>query len=458
MSLVRCLRTCLATAGASAALLVAAAARADGGFPRAQSIFFEPGDPTHILIRSDYWGLFRSNDGGQTWQYGCSELYGGNAKQITRLNLLYLAGGRILVGRFGGLRITDDFCNWTDSASLDGHFVEDLAEVGNDLFAVTADGANGTVTSALWRSTDHGTTWAGSGGAFPTGYIATSLGVAPSDPTRMYVGGASVGSSGSAVIAISTTGGSSWTTSSFTPPTGTYQVRVRAIHPTRPGVVFVRVDTEDDTLPDTVWATSDGGATWMNVYTSQQDLTGLALSPDGTEIRLGGRSDGLLGATVDAALAQGPAAFQKVFDGSVWGLTWTADALYAGNNNFTAAGIPAFTLGKSTDGGKTFSPLMSICQLEFATCDPSSSIEKSCHPGYDGPGGIKVDFLNSSRCTEPQDAGTGGGTKSSTSNAGCTCSLGSRNDPGTGLLAAAGLLAGAWGARKRRRSHARNGL
>lgn len=445
MSLVGRPLSCVAVAALTSALLIAPKARADGGFPRAHDIFLEPGNPSHILIRSDFWGLFRSTDGGQSWQYACSELYGGNAKQLTRVNLQYLPGGRILVGKFGGLAMTDDYCNWTDNASLANHYVEDLVMDGAELRAVTADGdGNGGVTSALWSSTDNGTTWTKTGGAFPTGFIASSIRIAPSDAQRIYVGGTSIGSS-DAVIAQSTDGGATWTTTAFTPPSSTFEVRVRAVHPTRPDVAFVWVDNDDVTQPDSIWGTGDAGATWTNVYSGQKDLPGLALSPDGTDIRIAGPydatvgADGLVGATVDAALAQGPSAFQKVFEGSVYGLTWTADALYAGNNNFTAGDIPAFTLGKSTTKGASFTPLMNICSLEFATCGASSSIETTCHPPFDGPGGFQADFLDSDRCKAPP------APKKSSS-----CSAASPSSGGS-AVAALGALAAVVGARRRRR-------
>lgn len=449
---------CLAVAAITSVLSLAPSARADGGFPRANDIFFEPGDPSHILIRSDYWGLFRTTDGGQSWQYACSELYGGSSKSGTRVSLAYLPGGRILVPSSSAraIRMTDDYCNWSDNASLTGHFIGDVVMNGTTVVAVTSDNTDSGISTSLWSSSDNGSTWAPTGAALPGGFFAKSIRVAPSDPQRIYVGGTSVGST-SAVVAQSTNGGTSWTTTTFAPSSGSFSVRIRAVGPTRPDVVFAWIDNDDPAQPDSIWGTGDAGVTWTNVYTSQapatasvKDLPGLALSPDGTEIRIAGQYDGLLGATVDAALSQGPSAFQKVFDGQVWGLTWTADALYAGNNNFTGEGIPAFTLGKSTDGGKTFSPLMSICSLELATCGSSSSLESTCHPVWDAPGGLKPDFVTIDRCTAPADAAADAGTSHEVSS-GCSCTLASREPGGRSAVAGLSVFAIAVAARRTRR-------
>src|SRR5260221_874313 len=93
---------------ALAITFTAPAARSHGGFPRAFGILFEPGNPQSILLRSDVWGLFRSQDGGKTWLWGCAELYKGNSLNADHRNIALAAGGRILVASaFNGLRITD---------------------------------------------------------------------------------------------------------------------------------------------------------------------------------------------------------------------------------------------------------------------------------------------------------------------------------------------------------------
>lgn len=442
----------LAVGVLSGSLFGVSAARADGGFPRAHDIFLEPGNSDHILVRSDYWGLFRSTDAGKTWQYGCSELFGGSSKYVARRNVLYLAGGRILVSTFTGIRMTDDFCNWRDNSSMASQPVEDFAVSGTNLYAVTALGTDGGVSSNLFRSTDNGDTWTNLSTKFPPNFIASSIRIAPSDPTRVYVGGSTVGKT-DAIIQVSSDSGATWQEHSFPSPAQVATIRARAVSPINPDIAIVWVDNggTDDTQPDWMFATGDGGVTWTQIYAGQQDLPGLVFSPDGTELRISGKMDSLMGAKVTDVLSTQQAAFQKVFDGQVWGLTWTADGtLYAGNNNFTARGIPAFTLGKSTDGGTTFDPLMSICSLEFATCDASSSIEAMCHAPYDGTGGIVVDFLQTSRCTPPP-APASSAKKSSD---GCSYATAPKDSDSpfhpAALVAVAALALGARARRRRR--------
>lgn len=424
------LLSCAAAAFLGVALGTAEA-RADGGFPRAHDILFEPGDSSHILVRSDIWGFFRSLDGGQTWQYGCSELFGGASKTTERQNVLYLSGGRILVGVSRGIRMTDDYCNWRSNTSVGTQNVADFAVSGTDLYLVSTRNSDGGVGSHLLRSVDNGDTWAEVQSAFPPNFIANSIRVAPSDPTRMYCGGSSIGQAGATVL-VSSDSGATWTETRFDPPPASWHIRVRAISPTNPDIAFVWVDNseKDDRQPDWVWATGNAGGVWTQILAGQEDLPGIALSPDGTELRIAGKADGLMGGAVSDVLASGTSALRKVFDGSIWGLTWRPEALYAGNNNFTARGIPAFTLGKSIDSGATFTPLMNICQLELGSCPAGSDQATLCPAMFEAPGGFKPDF-QAPRCSDTPDAGTSKG-----SDPDCAC----RQPPGTRSSSGAGAL------------------
>jgi MYXO-CTERM domain-containing protein len=449
------------------ALLVGVNAHADGGIPRAVDILFEPGNPSDIVIRSDFWGLFRSKDAGKTWQYACSELFGGNSKQGSRNSVLVAKGGRILVAaQFKGMQMTDDLCSWHEAPSLSGHLVQSVTSAGTDFYALSADGVTSDsgasgVVSEVWRSTDGGDTWKAFGTRVPGNFSGASLAFAPSDDQRVYVLGTELQSQ-KTVMVHSIDGASSWVSVPITTADPGAQIRIQAVHPKRPDVVFVWMDSTPPSagqvVPDEVWGTKDGGATWSKVYTGKGDLPGLAISPDGTQVLISGPEDGdgIQGATVDDALSQGQAAFHPVFTGKVWGLTWNDGGLFAGNNNFTGRDsngtpLPAYTLGVSNDEGKTFSPLMSVCQLEYATCPSGTDMDQACHGPFYGLGGYEIDYLKSSRCAAAttSDAGAkadAGASSSAPAKSGCSCSV-----PGAGasrlsasapaLLVALGLLA-----------------
>src|SRR5262245_10691936 len=88
-------------------------ASAHYGFPRAFSIIFGPEGTNHMLLRSDVWGIIRSWDEGQSWQWSCAEVYAGLSSKTEYHPMLITGTGRILVGSSSeGLHATDDFCNW----------------------------------------------------------------------------------------------------------------------------------------------------------------------------------------------------------------------------------------------------------------------------------------------------------------------------------------------------------
>src|SRR5262245_5759138 len=64
--------------------LFSLSARADGGPPAAYGILFEPGNPSHIVLHSQYWGLFDGHEGSTSWSLLCSQAFGGRATEIQK--------------------------------------------------------------------------------------------------------------------------------------------------------------------------------------------------------------------------------------------------------------------------------------------------------------------------------------------------------------------------------------
>jgi hypothetical protein len=68
-------------------------ASAHGGIPRAQGIFFEPENPSNIILRSDVWGFFQSTNAGESWSWSCAEVYGGQSTSTQKRSFALLPGG-----------------------------------------------------------------------------------------------------------------------------------------------------------------------------------------------------------------------------------------------------------------------------------------------------------------------------------------------------------------------------
>jgi MYXO-CTERM domain-containing protein len=466
---------------AAAVMGAAPSAVAHGGIPRAYSIFFEPGQPDHIVLRSSLWGLFQSRDGGNTWSWTCSEAFGGRSLTYEHRSLVLLPGGTVLIAaQFGGLQVAGggDLCDFVshpafledESTGQRREVVADVTAVdpqGSLLHVLTSTGGEDGVVVTVWRSADQAATWERIGTPLPghsddIDFSGSSMAVAPSDTNRLYVAGKYIGLGADGVVQRSLDGGETW--EAFSVPVGmtdSWTGRLTAVHPEDPDVLYLWVDKTEggggDIQPDQFWMSTDGAQSWNRIYSAIGDLPGFTLSPDRTRVAIAGPEDGLL-----VAPARGGGPFEQVFSGAVWGLRWTEEGLYAGNNDFTPGDQPKFTFGVSQDDGATFSGLMEICQADIIPCETGSRTAAACASRYTDPGYYRDDYIEGPRCVGPSapdaggSAGTGGegsgaatGDNGSSTGGGCGCAVPGR---AAGSSAIAVLLGVAALRRLRRRS------
>jgi hypothetical protein len=385
----------------------------------------EPNKPDDMVLRSDVWGIFRSTDGGKNWVYGCAELYGSMSLNADHKNMLVLPGGRILVASgFSGLYLSDELCTWHQSAAFsrkldDGglfsELVQDVQFQGDNLLVLTATGVNGKISGKIWKSTDKGDTWTVTGGPLPTDFAGTTIGIPPSAPTRIYASGRHIDADG--VVLRSDDNGMTWTPSPVPSKLESASMRIGLIHPTNPDIFFVWADQNEglgQNSPDEIYATKDGGKTFILAYDSMGDLPGLALSPDNTEVLVAGPLEGIYAAKLDDIFTMGKKAFTQRNTGCAaaqepcpfWGLNWTKDGLYAGTNDFSVM-PPRFTFGVSKDAGKTFMKLMDLCDVKFdTTCAASTNLAQACQSVWDT--GYSFDYTNGPRCMPDSGSGSAG--------------------------------------------------
>ena len=346
---------------------------------------------------------------------------------------------------------------------------------GPELLLITATGhADAGISGAVWRSTDNGDDWTTVGAPLPTTFFGASIRRAPSDPKRLYASGGSILSTTQGAIERSDDDGATWHEYLFPidadQQNGTQ--RLVLVHPTRPDVALIWVDQTEGygaTLPDSILATTDAGVTWTTIYRGTGDLPGLALSPDQKTLLIAGPFEGVQSANFDDALARGQAAFTKVFSVGVWGLNWVDDGtaegrLYGGNNNITPRGTPQYMLGLSLDSGHTFDPLMTICDVQYPPCSPSSLMNQACSLLWNDPtvplyyAGFDGEFAHGPRC-ESSDAGPDAGHAghASTSKSGCSCAIPGRTAENGPASALALLSLGLFASRRKRDGSRRTG-
>jgi hypothetical protein len=274
------------------AFLAVAPASANGRFPATTSVFFKPGDASTIYVGTTF-GLVISHDDGQTWHWICESAVG----QYGNMDPAYgvTSTGTIVAGSygstlpngmpFGGLAVSrDGGCSWTFPSDLSGHWVSDLRVGADDAIWVTT--ANGTSANHLYVSRDDATSFQPAIINEPLAWW-TSLRVAPSDPTRVYVGGYRLAThpdaaAGEPILYRSKDGGMSWQHLDLTYPVQT-ELRFLAVSPVNPDIVFARPTG----TPEVVLRSEDGAATWAPVLSPPTTPMAVVALADGKHVLIG---------------------------------------------------------------------------------------------------------------------------------------------------------------------------
>ncbi|HHH27732.1 MAG TPA: hypothetical protein ENK57_05220 [Polyangiaceae bacterium] len=363
------------------------AAQANGKFPAADQLVVAGGDPDHIAMMSTF-GVLTTSNAGQDWDVICESAaqYGDYEPAIALTTagtfLLALDEG-VGVGRDGG-------CSWSLASGIVEPVVDvtqSAAEPGTAV-AITTFAAD----SGYWASMDDAATFQ-QVSAFPPGFAALTVDVAPSDPMRVYASGIDVNAD-QGQLARSDDGGVTWTTFPIADSSTEFQPFIGALDPQDPDRLYVRL-----TGPGRLLATEDAGESWNEIFTSPMNkLLGLAVSPDGQRIAVGTEFDGMWRADTDDY------AFAKVSEVAVRCLTWTDAGLYACVNEFLVG--DGFIVGRSSDGGDSFEPLVSLaCLRGMLACDPGTRVGDLCPARWPA----LADQLMSDTC-DGTDAGGSGAT------------------------------------------------
>ncbi len=343
-------------------VLTAASSRAiaNGRYPAAGQLVIDPADAAHIVVRTTF-GLLQTFDSGATWSWICEQAVSPDGFQDPEI--IVTTGGRTAVGLADGLAVGDrDGCDWTRAPGLQNTAVIDLVESRVDsrvAYAASVVQVNGAFNGLVAGTTD-GVSWATKGALIPDTYPLT-IETAPSRPERLYLG-ADDGNLENGFMAVSDDSGMTWNIRPA--PAGVDGVYVSAVDPKEADRVYVRSFSPGHGL----YVSEDGARTWTLIDDSPVPLTGFALSPDGQQIAVGG-SGGL--EILTRSTTGGDSTFSVTMTNPlpVSCLTWTLDGLFACADE-TSAG---FSVGVSTDGARTFSPLLHFADLRLLSCNGGSS-------------------------------------------------------------------------------------
>lgn len=321
-----------------------------GGNSDITSLAIDPTNSQTIYAGTASGGLFKSTDGGVSWNLLGSGL---TATSIRSLALDPATPLTVYAGTMDGVvptnsnlaggvfKTTDGGLTWTSlSSGLLGSFVESVVLAPSDSQTVYAGTtipnylARGGWSANVFRSTDGGLSWniASSG---LTGTVVYTLGVDPSNSRTLYAGTGSNFYSGTVSgIFKSINGGSSWTLSLGT----SVDVHSIAIDPKNGQNVYV--GTASGMLKST-----DGGASWGGIGGGQIKAPVQALAVDPAN-----------SSTIYAGTTQG--AFKSKDGGNSW--TGLTIGLGTANVNALVVDPPSRRIFLGTNGGGVFKSYTSV--------------------------------------------------------------------------------------------------
>ena len=419
---------------ATAALVASVSASANGRFTSAEQLVVDPGDPNHLAVQVTY-GFIHTRDAGATWTWTCEDAagYGG----VLDPPIALLDQGVLIAGVFDGLVVaSSDGCTLGFvPGELAGRFFVDVSASKVDprrAIAVSSNGLGGNqFDTRLWASSDTAATWSQQGTTLPSDFLALTADAAPSNEQRVYLSGFVIQSSSNYIgsLARSSNAGQTWELVPIPGSNNATGPYLAAIDPTDPDTIYLRLDGDIGEL----LVSHDAGDTWQSAFLATSRLLGFALSPDGSEVRVGSETDGIHGArTSDLA-------FTQVNTLGVRCLTWSDDVLYACAKEASAG----FTIGKSLDEGATFQPIHHLSCLSGPdpTCPVGTSVADVCPGAWAAQEQIlQTNLCESTTSSSSSATGAGGGSAQDGDDEGCGCSLPGRASTETVPSFALGVL------------------
>jgi hypothetical protein len=332
-------------------LLLPAFARANGAFPDSLGLLL-PRDRSHQILLTTNFGILRSDDDGEHWEWVCEEAigYGGFLYQIGAP-----PADRLFAVTSDGLRVSDDTgCSWRSAGGVvsasdvypDFTDQERVLAIGQAL-----DPAVNRTAGAVYASKDGGDHFESILGATFGKHLA-SLEIARSDPQVLYVASATYDAGQwRPALARSLDAGESWQSHELFDRTGGVVPYILAIDPGDPNRLYLRLK---GLMSSDQFAIYDAAAdTLTGMLPLNSAMSAFLLRSDGALI-IGAMTGGAW-ITTDQGVS-----FSRWADTlHLRALAERDGRIYAGTNHLQ----DGFALAVSDDAGASWQPLLRFEQI-----------------------------------------------------------------------------------------------
>ncbi len=258
-----------------ALVLAAGVAHANGRPPLTNGVFFRPGDPHSLYVRSTF-GLLISHDDGCTFDWVCEQNVGYGGMFDPKYAIA--TDGTIFATTFTGLRVSrDGGCSFSNTGPAIWIDALDIGPTG-EIWMGTAESGQ---PNDIYSSTNNGTDFTSKGMQSPSIWWK-SVKVAPSSAQRVYISGYQVAGAlpdggqmpPTAHLLRSDDDGAHWTPS---PLTGvmygsTPVVIVAAVDPQNADLLYMISIGAAPPNGDRLYRSTDGAMTWTEVLSTTDPI------------------------------------------------------------------------------------------------------------------------------------------------------------------------------------------
>jgi photosystem II stability/assembly factor-like uncharacterized protein len=417
---------------AAAVALCALPAAANGRFPESNQIVFSPTDPNVIVARTTY-AVLPSNDNGKTWGYLCEDVLGlPSTTSYEDPELGLTATNALVAGLYSpraGLNVSKDLgCNWSCiGGQLASQQIADTVvrpDAPHEVLALTKTfgaGPDAGTSSQVFQSVDDGATWTPLGTALDPAFVVETIDVVVGDPKRIYVSGErGYGPGRTASLFVSTDGAMTWTEHplTFFDRTQEDSLYIGGVDPTDENRVYLRSRALATGGNSNLYVSKDGGQTFQQAiktfvfptppassYIILGELSGFALSPDGSKVYAGSKESGLWMASRDTLT------FTQV-NAKVQVLCLATRQTSSGPELWACSTeLGGFIVGKSTNDGASFEVKMAtVTSMNgLVACNPSSATTNACGVDANASACTCAEYTGWCSTTEPINACLGCG-------------------------------------------------